>query len=400
MLRTSRYTCALSLAGLASLSFVLGGCPDNAAKNGTSGSGQHGSSSSGSAGSNGSMSSTGSGSPSSGSSASSCHDDSTVILASSLQRLVGDMAVDDSAIYYSQGSGARDQNGIFRLPKAGGEPKRIGEMDNLIDGGPIFLDGDYVYYGDSNLNRVKKDGGGDEILFKATSGVSEVVGDKDAIYFRHGAWCCDSLGTDTTQHLMRMDKQSLQVSEVASAADMESLVVDGDFVYWIGSIDKQTAMGALSEKPNDLMRTQISTGKSTVLFEAPKDLSGLNPGSAFGSSIVVTDSEVIFGSLSLKKSSKGIYRIAKTAEKGTPSALTTDYTFSSAFLAGDAVYTSDGEAIERIALADGAKTQVACGDPGSPTHLMAHDADHVYFARFTNSGDGGIGEELRSTPLK
>src|SRR5689334_20813824 len=121
MLRTSRLTRGLSLAGLAALSLVLGACPDDNAKSGTSSASNHQPSSGGSAGSKSSSgSSTGSGNPASGPSASSCHDDSTVILKSSLQRLVGDMAVDDSDLYFSQGSGVRDQNGIFRMPKSGG----------------------------------------------------------------------------------------------------------------------------------------------------------------------------------------------------------------------------------------------------------------------------------------
>ena len=56
-------------------------------------------------------------------------------------------------------------------------------------GGPIRLDGDDLYYGDSHLNRIKKDGSSSapEELFEAKGGVSEITSDKDSVYFVYGA---------------------------------------------------------------------------------------------------------------------------------------------------------------------------------------------------------------------
>jgi hypothetical protein len=333
-----------------------------------------------------------------------CDDDSTVLLPGSTGRIIGSIALDADTIYYSQGSGESDQNGIFRLPKAGGEPARIGEMDNLIDGGPIFLDGDDLYYGDSSLSRIKKDGSGaPEMLFEATGNVAEITGNAEAIYFVHGNWCCESLGTDTTQHLARFDKATGDVTDVLTAADISSIAVDGDDIFWIGSFDKEDAdAGVLDEAPRALMRTPLGGGESTVLFQAKKDMKGPNPGSAFGIGLAVADSEVVFGSIGLSAFDTGVYRIAKNADHGTPTVITEYLTFNAGFLIGSAAYTSNGDAIDRIALADGAVTQVACASAMlTPTYLMAHDDAHIYYVRHTRSGTDGedIGQELRAVAL-
>ena len=399
-IRTWRFA-VLALALLAN-----GACPsggDDSAQGGTGGK-SGGNAGGGNAGGGGAGSGNAGGkAPDSPSGGDTCKDDSTILLPSDKGRLIGDITTDDDAIYFSQGSGEAAKNGIFRLPKAGGEPTKLGEMDNLVDGGPILLDGDYLYYGDSQLNRIKKDGssGAPEMLFEAKGGVSDIASDKDAIYFVYGAFCCDSLGTDTTQHLMRMDKASSMVTEVVSAPAIDSLASDGDSVFWIGSFDKDDPdAGILDDHPRALFRTPVKGGDSTVMFQAPKDLSGLNPSSAFGRALALTDSEVIFGSLNTDAFTLGIYRIAKTAEKGTPTKITDTVGFNSGFVLGSAVYTSNGDAIDRVAIDGGTITRVACGaTPDSTTYVMGHDDTHVYYVRFTKSKADEIGQELRSAAL-
>jgi hypothetical protein len=130
-----------------------------------------------------------------------CKDDSTIVLPSAMAGIIGGMDVDADALYLSIGSSESAKDGIFRLPKSGGALEKIGDMDNLISGGPILLDGDDLYYGDSShLNRINKDGSSTEpeALFEAKGGVSEITADKDAIYFVYGASCCESLGNDTS----------------------------------------------------------------------------------------------------------------------------------------------------------------------------------------------------------
>ena len=168
---------------------------------------------------------------------------------------------------------------------------------------------------------------------------------------------------------MRLNKASGEVTEVVSAPALESIAVDGDSVFWVGSFDKDDPdAGTLDSRPRALMRTSIASGKSTVIFQGPKDLSGLIPGSGFGRAFDVTDTDVVFGNLNLNQSTVGIYRVAKTAENGMPMEITKWVSFNSGFVIGAAVYTSNADEIDRIALDGGATTSVACGVlPDSPT---------------------------------
>jgi hypothetical protein len=104
--------------------------------------------------------------------------------------------------------------------------------------------------------------------------------------------------------------------------------------------------------------------------------------------------------MNLDQYTAGIYRSPKTAENATPMEITTTVGFNSGFVSGSAVYTSNGDAIDRVALDGGALTRVACGaSPDSPTWLMMHDDTQIYYVRHTKSKDGELGEELRSVPL-
>jgi hypothetical protein len=319
-----------------------------------------------------------------------CRDDS-VLLQPAAHRIVGDIVTDDSTLYYSQ-SASGELDGMFRVPKSGGEPQRIGTSGNLFSGGSILLDGDYLYFGDSQINRIKKDGSGAvEMLAKSTGGVYELVADADAIYFQDGHFCCEP-SVDTSKTLWRMSKATGDLTKLVTAPAIGSLDVDGEFVYWIGRLDN-------ADKDRQvLMRTPKAGGESAVVFQAAADKKGPNPGSIIGNGLVTVGSELVFSSFNEKDfSATGIYRIAKTAVNGTPTKLTDAVTLNYGFVVGSSVFSNNGDGIVRVSMASGAVSKVACAElPDRVTLSMGHDGSTLFYAL---SAGKDAGEELRSAPL-
>jgi hypothetical protein len=372
-----------------------GGDDDDAKSSGKGTGGDHG----GAAG-EGASGSSGDGSDAGGSGTTDekCMDDSTE-LQPAVDRLIGNLALDADAIYVSQTASAEDDQGIFRLPKTGGQAKRIAQIDYLAGGGPIAIDGDYVYYGDGdgNLDRIKKDGSGSpEMLSEVVGNLYSIAVDDGGVYFVDGLLCCESLGNDTTKFIRRYDKASGEITQVASAAGIESVVPAGGFVYWIGHIEKNESDKVLSTPPQSLFKTPSAGGDSVVLF-ASKDDSGPNPGSGLGDGVVLDGSAVIFGSLDLDRfDATGIYRIAQDAKMGMPTLINDELSLNQGFVNGSGVYTNNGVGIVRVSLDDGSTKTVACGGMKSPITNMAHDDARIYYVRFNEANE----QAIRSATLK
>src|SRR5204863_7966917 len=123
--------------------------------------------------------------------------------------------------------------------------------------------------------------------------------DAGGIYFVDGNLCCENVGTDTPRHLRRYDIQSGEITDLAHAGDIESVVPAGDFVYWIGRLEKDMPDEVLGTLPHSLFKTPTKGGDNIVLFESKED-SGANPGSGLGDGLVPDGSDVIFRSLDLE----------------------------------------------------------------------------------------------------
>jgi hypothetical protein len=318
-----------------------------------------------------------------------CKDDS-IELQAAVDRLVGNLALDDDALYFDQ---TGDDDGVFRLPKTGGDAKHVSDTNYLAGGGPVAVDGDYVYFGDGdgNLDRIKKDGSGaPEVLMEVEGSLNSIAADDGGIYFVDGNICCASLGTDTTRHLRRYDTQSGEIADLAQAGDIESIVPAGDFVYWIGRLEKDMPDEVLGTLPHSLFKTPTKGGDNIVLFES-KDDSGPNPGSGLGDGVVLNGSDVIFSSLDLDRlDAQGIYRIAQDAVKGTPELVADGLTLNQGFMHGGALYTNNGVSILRVSLDGGSSETVACGGMKSPIITMSHDDERIYYVRFDQENEQAI----------
>lgn len=382
--------CLLAGTGCGSGDDDSGNLPKGSAGDGkSSGSGgdHAGSAGDGASGSSGGGGTSGGGAAGSG--ADDCKDDSTE-LQPAVDRLIGNLALDDDAMYFDQ---TGDDDGVFRLPKAGGDAKHVADTQYLAGGGPVAVDGDWVYFGDGDghLDRIKKDGSAaPETLTDIEGSLNSIAVDGGGVYFVDGNICCASLGTDTTRHLRRYDTKSGEIKDLAQAGDIESVVPAGDFVYWIGRLDKDMPSETLSTLPHSLFKTPTSGGDNVVLFES-KDDSGPNPGTPLGDGVVLNGSDVIFSSLDLDRlDAQGIYRIAQNATKGTPELIADGLTLNQGFVHGGGLYTNNGVSIERVSLDDGSSKTVACGGMMSPVMTMTHDDARIYYVRFNEDNKQAI----------
>jgi hypothetical protein len=279
----------------------------------------------------------------------------------------GEIAIDDTHVYWSNYGAGADRGSIARVAKAGGDPQVIaGAQDNAWG---IAVAGTEVFWATNTtphtVARAPKDGSVPAAPLSSTAGRARgVAADAEFVFFCN----YDANGTG---HLGRVRRQGGAIDTFA-AAKPNDVMIDGNDVYWsnegatpgTGSIVRLARGAAAGTAPTEIARQQ----------NRPRGLAA-DATHVYWVTTDATDGQVL--------------RVPKGG--GTPEALVSNLKNPREIALDDehAYFTSyaDGT-VQRVKKAGG-QPETLIGEQASPLGI-AVDANYIYWVNYATQTTGAV----------
>jgi hypothetical protein len=311
-----------------------------------------------------------------------CPDPSTQLVADDAST-IGAMGIDATNIYF-----LRPGKGIYGVPKAGGDVKTLfsGDRFLLTLKTEMLADADNLYFARTEgIYKMPLAGGEPTVWVKGTLMDQTIAMDADYVYFADDTEDMDGVPHGSISKANKSDGSVTLLTK--DQPGPTGIILSGDTLYWqnVGS------SSGLLQRANDGGLSSIgkSGGSAKTLFAVPADGSGIQLAGSLAD--LATDGTYLyFPSLNLSAvDSSGAFKVPVGG--GTPSKLAGTLTVG-AFVVHGGLYVDNGDRIVKLALSDGAETNLACfADPLNGSVMMLHDDSDIYFAK----DDGDPGHAIR-----